>query len=81
MLRSANVTKKILPTKWRSLIFPWKSFSFQEGEDDFKLLPVIEQSKVGAVLLLEPMGGVATCDSATCFLGVSVYSNAGEVLL
>ena len=38
-------------------------------------------SNAGEVLLLELMGGVATCDSATCFLGVSVYSNAGEVLL
>ena len=38
-------------------------------------------SKAREVLLLELMGGVATCDSATCFLGVSVYSNAGEVLL
>jgi len=51
--RSANVTKKILSTKWRSLIFPWKSFSFQEGEDDFKLLPVIKQSKEREVLLLK----------------------------
>ena len=55
--------------------------SFQEGEDAFKLLPVIEYSKTGEVLLLELMGGVATCDSVTCFLVVSVYSNAGEVLL
>ncbi len=28
--RSTNAKKEILPTKWRSLIFPWKSFSFQE---------------------------------------------------
>ena len=81
MLRSANVTKKILLSIRRSLIFPWKSFSFQEGEDDFKLFSVIEQSKARAVLLLELMGRVATCDSVTCFLGVSVYSKAGEVLL
>ena len=51
------------------------------GKDDFFSYRIPTYRKARAVLLLELMGGVATCDSATCFLGVSVYSNAGEVLL
>ena len=30
---SANVKEKILPTIWKSLIFPWKIFGFQEKEE------------------------------------------------